>query len=66
MRDRNWMKFAATGRVDDYLTYCRCCHNSGRSSLDARDDRDDRNEDEDVDESECYPDRDGAEFHARG
>lgn len=59
MRDRNWMKFAASGKVEDYLTYCGCCHDTDRLN-------DDRNEDEDVDESECYPDRDDLEFHARG
>ena len=63
MRDLNWMKFEASGRVDDYLSYCRSSKNRYGTS---RDDRYDRNEDEDVDESECYPDRDGFEFHARG
>ena len=60
MRDKNWMKFAASGRVDDYLAYCKNCQNRYPSV------EDDRSEDEDVDESECYPDRDGFEFHARG
>lgn len=59
MRDQNWMKFEASGRVDDYLAYCQ-----GKNSF-ARE-RDLRNEDEDVDESELYADRDGFEFHARG
>lgn len=59
MRDQNWMKFEASGRVDDYLAYCRGQNRTLRE-------RDDRNEDEDVDESELYADRDGFEFHARG
>ena len=59
MRDRNWMKFEASGRVKDYLAYCQ-----GRNSSRWEDDT--RNEDEDVDESELYPDRDGDQFHARG
>ncbi len=63
MRDKNWMKFAASGRVDDYLAYCRNCRDSLKP---AQDDREYRNEDEDIDESECYPDRDGFELHARG
>ncbi len=59
MRDQNWMKFEASGRVDDYLAYCQARNCAQR-------DRDLRNEDEDVDESELYPDRDGNQFHARG
>ena len=76
VRDKNWMKFEASGRVDDYLAYCRNSQNRYGTSVDDRNsnrnnryDRNhgyDRNEDEDVDESECYPDRDGFEFHARG
>lgn len=59
MRDQNWMKFEASGRVSDYLAYCQ-----GRNSSNW--DRDTRNEDEDVDESELYPDWDGDKLHARG
>lgn len=60
MRDKNWMKFEASGRVDDYLTYCRYNQDPQRIFGDKRNDR---NEDED--ESECDPDGDGFDFDAR-
>ena len=59
MKDKNWMRFESSGRVDDYLAYCQGIDHSMRG-------RNSRSEDEDFDESDLYPDRDGFEFHARG
>lgn len=59
MKNKNWMRFETSGRVDDYLAYCQSIDKPMPT-------RSSRNEDEDLDESECYPDRDGFDFHARG